>query len=604
MNRIGRIKRVVTAWAFAALAPACWAGPAEQVFEGAWDWHLPPRKYGKLSQSERVQFGRAETLIRDGQYEAAALEFEKFVTAWPKTDAYAHALLLQGYSYQLGRFRNKAIERYNEVLDFFADTPDAAVPAGFLKGMSLIQNGNLEQGYAVFQEMTDKDNNLQNPLSDLALVKLADYYMSLNDSKKAETCWRRVIEAFQNDFYGRTDATAVASRQRLVDLFCRDGRFADVDDLLAQYPLDGKKKPDNLNFAVDRGLAVFDTLTPKARKGLFGWLRERKDDYAAEQREPEWFSRLLTVAVKADLRSEWASCASEALAFLKSRSGTAPVSAMAAMLSGRLSDAENAGFKAAGEWKGFGEAMTAQLGKLDAAGQLNGALAVLNSFSARMAAGSDAEVIYSSMIARCRDLYVKMMNPEKDNGLASLSDRLRNVRQFDRAMEVIARIETPPLALWKEIEVLGAREQYVPQAAKCEELEKLDDKGYSMHTLRLRAQIYKDRLAKYEEAVKLYAMINDPPGTIWATSECYERWRKPENAVNALSEIEGFFEKDAPQAALRKAEIWERAGDKTKAIAALRAVLKKYPKAGAASQAHQMLERYGVATGGGVIDED
>ena len=72
-----------------------------------------------------------------------------------------------------------------------------------------------------------------------------------------------------------------------------------------------------------------------------------------------------------------------------------------------------------------------------------------------------------------------------------------------------------------------------------------------------------------------------------------------------MSEIEGFFERDAPRAGLHKAYVWEQAGDKGKTIAALRTVLKKYPKHGVASTAHQMLERYGVeGTGGGVIDED
>ena len=602
--RIGNMKRWWMAGALAALVPSLWAGPAEQVFEGAWDWHLPPRKYGKLSQAERVQFGRAESMIKDGQYEAAALEFEKFVTAWPKTDAYAQALLLQGYSYQLGKFRNKAIERYSEVLDFFADVPDAAVPAGFLKGMALIQNGNQEQGFAVFQEMTDKDANLVNPLSDLALSKLADRYLGAGDSKKAERCWRRVIGAFQDSFYGRPDTTAVNARMKLVDLFCREGRFGEIDDLLTQYPLEGKKKADNLNFAVERGLTVFAEMPEKARKSMYEWLRSRKADYAAEGREVDWFGRLMAVEVKANFRPEWAATASEALAYFKSRSDASSMAASAGLLSSRLSEADNAGLKVSGEWKLFGESLTLQANKLDVRGQMAVAFAVLNSFGARMAAGSDSEVVFVSMIARCRDLYVKMMNPEKDEGLAGLSDRMRNARQYERAMDLIRRIETPPLAMWKEIEVLGAREQYGPQAAKCEELEKLDDKGYSMRALKLRAQIYKDRLAKYEEAIKLYAMINDPPGSIWATADCYEKWRKPENAVNTLSEIENFFEREAPQAAIRKAEIWDRAGDKAKAVAAYRAVLKKYPKAQAASQAHQMLERYGVATGGGVVDDE
>lgn len=604
MNRFGRIARK---WFVAALLLAsafAWAGPADDIFSGAWDWRLPPRKYGKLSQSERVQYSQGETLIREGKYEAAALEFEKFVTAYPRTDAYAHALLLEGYCYHLGKFRNKAIERYNDVLNFYAEEPDAAVPAGFLKGQALIENGNLEGGYAVFQEITDKDANLANPLSDLALSRLADYYLTVNDTKKAERCWKRVVDAFKGAFYGRPEATAVGARQKLIELYCRENRFSSVDELLDQYPLEGKKKSESISYAVERGFAVFDTITVKARKSFLEWVKAKRAEYEADSREVSWYSQALTLCLKADFRADWASLAAEWLAYLKGRSGSDVVAPVAGVMVARFSEANNAGFKVDGEWKLFGETMTAQLNKSDAAGQLKTALAVLNGFSARLVGGSDSEVVWNTMIARCRDLYLKMMNPEKDDGLAGLIDRLRNVRQFDRAMELVARIENQPLAMWKEIEILGAREQFAAQAAKCDELEKLEDKGFSVRALRLRAQLYKDRLAKYEDAVKLYAMINDPPGTIWATSECYERMGKPDSAVNALTEIENFFERDASQAALRKAEIWDRAHDKVKTVAALRAVLKKYPKSQASSQAHQMLERLGVATGGGVIDEE
>jgi tetratricopeptide (TPR) repeat protein len=592
------------AGALAAVSMTAWAGPAEQLFDGAWDWHLPPRKFGKLSQAERVQYTRAEGLIKDGQYEAAGLEFEKFVTAYPKSDAYGQALLMQGYSYHLGKFRNKAIERYNEVIDFFGDAPDVVVPAGFLKGMALIENGNTDQGYAVFQEMTDKDGNLENPLSDLALSRLADHYFAANDPRKAERCWLRVVEAYQNAFFGRPEATAVGSRQKLTELYCREGKFSSVDELYERFPLASKKKSDNGNYIVERGLAIFDSIPDKPRKAFFDWLRSRKADYEGEGRELDWYSRLMTIALKAGFRSEWGDVAGEAVAFFMNRTGSDVVAAAANMLAGRLSEADNAGFKLPKEWKAFGTALTAQCDKQDAAGQMAVATAMLNGFSARLASNADVEAQWNAMIARCRDLYVKKLNPEKDEGLASLVDRLRNARQFDRATELVRRIENPGLAMWKEIEVLGAQEKFVPEAAKCEELEQLNDPVFSTRALRLRAQLYKDRLAKYEEAVKLYAMLNDPPGSIWNTVDCYQRWGKPDNAISSLTEIENFFPNDAPNAALRKAQIWENVGDKTKTVAALRAVLKKYPKHQVASQAHQMLERYGVATGGGVIDEE
>lgn len=590
--------------ALAAASGLAWAGPAEQIFDGAWDWHLAPRQYGKLSQIERVQFARAEGLIKEGQYEAAALEFEKFATAYPASSAYGQSLLMQGYSYHLGKFRNKAIGRYNEVIDAFSESPDIVVPAGFLKGMALIENGNTEQGYAVFQAMTDKDGNLENPLSDLALSRLADYYLAANEARKAERCWLRVVESFLKAFYGRPEATAVGARQKLTDLYCLEGNFSSVDDLYARYPLESKKKADACNFVVDRGFLNFEPMPAKSRKAFLSWLLDRKPEYVDEGRERDWFSRVMTLAVKGAFRAEWGSAQAEALAFFKGRSGAEAVGAAGYMLVGRLSEADNAGFKLSAEWKAFGEALTVQCDKQNAAGQMAVATAVLNGFSARLTAGADAEWVWAAMIARCRDLYLKMMNPEKDMGLAAMVDRLRSARQYDRAAELIVRIEAPALAMWKGIELLGDQQSYAAQAAKCEELEQLNDKDFSSRALRLRALLYKDRLAKYEDAVKLYAMINDPPGTIWNTVECYQRWGKPDSAINALTEIENFFERDAPNAALRKAEVWEHVGDKAKTVAALRAVMKKYPKQPAASQAHQKLERYGVATGGGVIDEE
>ncbi len=605
MKRLGVIVRESVAAALLLAPAAAWAVPADDVFSGAWDWRLPTARYGKLSQSERVQYSQAEALLRDGKYEAAALEFEKFVTAFPEADAYAQALLMEGYSCHLGKLRNKAVERYNDVLSFFAAVPDAAVPAGFLKGQALIENGNLEGGYAVFQDITDKDGNLEHPLSDLALSRLADYYLTANDTRKAERCWKRVVEAFKrNAAKGRSAATASGTRQKLIDLYFREGRFASVDEILGLYPLDGRKTAESLAYAVDRGLAVFGSIPEKDRKPFLNWLRSKKAVYESDACQVSWYSQVLTLCLRADLRPDWASTAAEWLANLKGRAGSEGATPDGTVTAARFSEANNAGFKMDGEWKSFGEVLAAHLSKLDAAGQLKAAVAVLNGFSANLSAGSTCEVVWTAMIARCRDLYLKLPDPDKDNGLCWLVDRLRNARQFDRAMEMVARIGNQPLAMWKEIEILNAQGQYPAQLVKCEALEKMNDKDYSLRALRHRAWICHHAVGRYEDAIKLYAMINDPPGTLWAVSDCYERWGKRDNAVSTLTEIENFFERDAAQAALRKAEIWDRAQDKVKTVAALRAVLKKYPKHQVSSQAHQMLERLGVATGGGVIDEE
>ena len=46
------------------------------------------------------------------------------------------------------------------------------------------------------------------------------------------------------------------------------------------------------------------------------------------------------------------------------------------------------------------------------------------------------------------------------------------------------------------------------------------------------------------------------------------------------------------------------AGRGKKAIAQARKILKAYKKSHEASLAHQLLEKYGIATGGGVFEED
>ena len=70
-----------------------------------------------------------------------------------------------------------------------------------------------------------------------------------------------------------------------------------------------------------------------------------------------------------------------------------------------------------------------------------------------------------------------------------------------------------------------------------------------------------------------------------------------------LREVEGFFQKEAPEAGMRIAAAYRDTGDQKQYIAALRGVMKKYPASGQSSEAHQELERLGVKIGGGVDAE-
>jgi TolA-binding protein len=70
-----------------------------------------------------------------------------------------------------------------------------------------------------------------------------------------------------------------------------------------------------------------------------------------------------------------------------------------------------------------------------------------------------------------------------------------------------------------------------------------------------------------------------------------------------LTEIENFFPNSAAEAALKIAFVCQNFGDEKGCVAALRAVMKKYPKTGQSNTAHIELERRGKGMGGG-IDAD
>ena len=116
------------------------------------------------------------------------------------------------------------------------------------------------------------------------------------------------------------------------------------------------------------------------------------------------------------------------------------------------------------------------------------------------------------------------------------------------------------------------------------------------------AWVLKERQRKYDEAIKVYQEIAQPPRTLWEIQECYYRNNNLEKALSTLIEIENAFPDDGAEAAWRRAEYYDRGGNKDMAVKECRGIMKKYPSTPASSRSHQMLEKYGIETGGAVAD--
>lgn len=185
-----------------------------------------------------------------------------------------------------------------------------------------------------------------------------------------------------------------------------------------------------------------------------------------------------------------------------------------------------------------------------------------------------------------------------------IADKLVGLKQYDKARFVYGKLTDPALANWKEYEILGKHEGKWKEAVRVlEAIEHMGDKVWQAKAERARADVYRERLGKYEDAVRLYQQINEPPGTLWLIKDCYRRWRKPKDELKTLGEL-SFFDSEKPRAAKETILVYERMGEKQKAIALARKAVKIHKGTGVDSWAHQFLEKRGIATGGGISDVD
>ena len=105
-------------------------------------------------------------------------------------------------------------------------------------------------------------------------------------------------------------------------------------------------------------------------------------------------------------------------------------------------------------------------------------------------------------------------------------------------------------------------------------------------------------MKRYPEAIKAYRAANRQPDSTWAVTDCLVAMK---NYAGAIKNVQGLESVKATAAAacLKIADIYKIAGDKGKEVEQLRLVLRRYPKSGQSSAAHQRLESYGVKLIGG-----
>ncbi len=601
----------------------------------AWNWPLPPERFARLSQIERMDLTRAEALLKGGNYAAAAIEFEKFAVQYPQSELGDHYLLMRAYSLHQARSRHTAIDVYTQLIDWHAFSIDAAAPAMWLMGNAHLQNGDIEPGIAVLSELADHPRYSRHPIADIAMNQVADHYAGIEDDRAAERYWRRVLD-LQAGTAGRSPAAALEARTRLADHYVRTRRYDALESALIRGNPDPGHGRAIARLVNDRALRQVAALDARAGAAFLAWFKGRRALFTSERDLDDFLERMLRFAVALKdrgtfnaLRSDFEETdrlgvyLNEALGFFGALQDDR---AIAGALRDALAHADGlsgGAFENALAWivrrmvsSGVAERIDGKdwerLRQIALRGDEQRSPTererLYRIVLARMAPGladAGALALWDTLMARALVNYRECNFDERNNGIAGLIDIAGSAQQHERALDLTAAMDNRPLAVWKIVHVYQRQRNWQAAAAACEDLEKMDDTSLALQALRTRAELYKDRLARYEEAIQLYNQINEPPRTVWEIVDCYVRWQRPADAYRTLTELENFFEREAPQAAWRKALIWEQFKDQPRMVAAARAVLRRYPEHSVSSQAHQLLNRYGVGlVGGGLMDAD
>jgi tetratricopeptide (TPR) repeat protein len=500
------------------------AGLASAGAPKEWHWQLSTERYKQLNVFERAQYDRAAKLLEDDNYAAAATEFEKFKVQFPESPALPSVLVLRGYCLHLGKFRNKAIKAYAEVLDYFADQPEAAAPATYFTGVAHVENGDIRKGLQVLKQMVDDPRYQKHMLAAGGLRRLADNYFENKEYDLAIKYWKQTVKDF-----GQTNPwEAPRARDNVTVYYIKNKEYASYNAWLLND--ENKDKPEAHKWM---GTNVIDL-----GRQAFAWNSGHYNNFQQKER---------TEAARAcyeyfQTKKPW---------FEKTKD----------------------------LWTYYDRAVT---------------------FLAQCYQDKkERDKVVEDAVTLIR---TEQDKAQANNKYAWLVDRLREGGDYLRALYCAQLIADAPFAAYKQYEVYHAQSKWNEALGRLMDIEKMPNKEWAYRAMDQRARVYRENLGQYDKAIELYRQISQPPRTLWDIQDCYMRWGKLDEAITTLTEIENSFPTDAARAAWHKAHYYDQANQSKKAIAIARKILKAYKASPEASRAHQLLEKYGVPTGGGVFE--
>ena len=542
----------------------------------------PGKDFAKLDTFESLNLQDADKLFGNKDYKGAYAAYKAYSFEFAKSPALAYVLLRMGRCFHLMDKRYEAIKSYQDVVDYFPDDVRYAAAALYYIGQCHGQNGEDDKQTAVWARMVKDEDYVSQPNSGTALMHLGRLMEKLEKYEEAmEYHWRTAVAFAQSNPGAASEARnaviyhyAVRSpnHEKLKAFFTETGAFGSYRDK-------GDNPQEDPRYW---GTVLGQAMNSKNENACRYWSERMGDRFADNDGlRMQWFGAQMVFEKD---RSKW-------LARMEKQFTQQPATV------GRILQwcdhfrNENRGdLKYRSEFFAkhakpllagmkFNEKLNLmeQLRRLEMDGESQAAMRSVSTEGL-----SDDDIKRFAMFVsnyEGEDGFLRLIQKCKDSMFAAKSrydyywnGGGRNIRDANKALAEIPGLKKDP--------------KYAGQGLVWSEGELLQ------------------RLGRHEEAIKAYQAANKQPDTTWAVTDCLIALKQYGEAIKNVQGLESVGGGVAAQAALKVADIYRLAGDKAKEVDQLRVILRRYPKSGESTVAHERLEGYGVKLVGGVAEAE
>lgn len=560
--------------AFLALLQPC--GAAEEV-------SYPGEAFAKLDTFEGLNLEDADKLFAKADYKGAYAAYKAYSFEFAKSKALPYVLLRMGRCLHKLEKRNAAITAYQDVVDYFPDDVRYAATALYYIGECHGENGEDAKKTATWARMVKDDAYVTQPNSGTALTFLGNAMEKLGKFDEAtEYHWRTAVAFLKtNPDAAKSARAAVLSHYAL--------RSPNHDKLMEFYVAASGFDGRGQNTEAPDGDArywsdVFDTV-----------LRASGEAEAREKACAYWGAKFGDRLPDNDsLRKQWADVqmghekdSAGWLARMEKQFASKPAD-MARILQWC-------------EWYKPDPEMRSKFFAKQAAPFLaalkpDEKMALMNRLRHPLEMHTEAQEVMRSV----------RTDGMTDEELKAYATFLANYEPEEEVLRLIARMKDTLFAAKARFDYYNARtHRNAPNMEKAlaEIPELLKSPKYAEGLLMTQAGLLQN-VGRHEEAIKSYRAANVQPESTWGVADCQTALKQYDQAVKTVKELEAVGGAVASRASLKAADILRISGDKGREVTQLRQVLKRYPKSGESSEAHNRLETYGVALSGGEAEAE